>query len=66
MTDLNAQDFPTHEQRLEIMETLKKLESGELTLNSPFPGMEIPWTKQEEDALDKALSEAFGYNITHD
>jgi hypothetical protein len=60
---MTEENFTDNE--LVIIEAIKqKFASGELVLDAPFPGMNTPWTKEEEDRLDETLKKIFG--IVHD
>jgi hypothetical protein len=39
----------------EVRETVSKIQSGEISLCAPFPGMEKPWTEVEKAELAAAL-----------
>jgi hypothetical protein len=44
----------------ELRELVGKITRGEISLCSPFPGMEKPWSEEEKQRLSRALSE-FGW-----
>lgn len=48
-----------------IEETIRKevaegLERGELSINAPFPGQEVPWSEEEKRKLKEAMKQVFG------
>lgn len=47
---------------LDYNEIKRKLANGEISLDSPFDGMDIPWTDEEKQKLDEALKKVFGFN----
>lgn len=47
----------------DVAETMRQLEAGEISVCSPFPGMDKPWTQDEKDRLDRALAEIFDWDI---
>jgi hypothetical protein len=44
----------------ELRKLLDKITRGEISLCSPFPGMEKPWTEEDKERLSQALSN-FGW-----
>ena len=52
----------TCKEMLDYNEIKRKLANGEISLDSPFDGMDIPWTDEEKQKLDEALKKVFGFN----
>lgn len=44
-----------------ILDVIKKMESGEILLDSPFPGMMEPWTDEQIQELNETLKKIFGF-----
>ncbi len=42
-----------------LQSLLDKLADGTVSVCSPFPGMEIPWTQAEKDNLKSALEKIY-------
>lgn len=44
-----------------ILDVIKKMESGEILLDSPFPGMMEPWSDEQILELNETLKKIFGF-----
>ena len=44
-----------------ILDVIKKMESGEILLDSPFPGMMEPWSDEQIQELNETLKKIFGF-----
>lgn len=42
-------------------DVIKKIESGEILLDSPFPGMMEPWSDEQMLELNETLNKIFGF-----
>jgi hypothetical protein len=43
-------------------ELKRKVDNGELSACSPFPGMDKPWTEEQKQRLNAYLGEVFGWS----
>lgn len=56
MADVNEHSDP------ELLEFKRKMLSGALSAECPFPGMDDPWTEEAKERLKVALAKVFGWD----